>query len=240
MIMKGEKIQTAVTVKNTGQDDVTIGLLPTCTCLTVTPAERTLRPGGEGTFLIAYDSTDDTGITRKDFIVQTRQPGVAPPYYTIRGVVRAERRASLTGSLSTGSGAGPAADAPVRVTYYYTPGLQKLRAVPCNRDTEAVAGARSFDHRGAQGRPAAGALRGACRFPLPPAERPFMRSPPWRSGTSSCKATRTSAGTLPARWRRSEKRRQPRRALRPRWCGLHCRRCSLREAWRRCPSPSPG
>ena len=124
MIMKGEKIQTAVTVKNTGQDDVTIGLLPTCTCLTVTPAERTLRPGGEGTFLIAYDSTDDTGITRKDFIVQTRQPGVAPPYYTIRGVVRAERRASLTGSLSTGSGAGPAADAPVRVTYYYTPGCR--------------------------------------------------------------------------------------------------------------------
>jgi len=123
MIMKGEKIQTAVTVKNTGQDDVTISLLPTCTCLTVTPAERTLRPGAQGTFLIAYDSTDDTGITRKDFIVQTRQPGVAPPYYIIRGVVRAEQRASLT-SPSAASGPGPAAEAPVRVTYYYTPGCR--------------------------------------------------------------------------------------------------------------------
>jgi len=126
-ILRGEKIQTVVTARNTGKDDVTIGLLPTCTCLTVSPGERLIRAGDEGTFVISYDSSDDTGVTRKDFIVQTKPTGVAPPYYTITGVVRAERQAGIRG------GGTPAASKPglggpdgsvVAVAYYYTPGCR--------------------------------------------------------------------------------------------------------------------
>ncbi len=126
-VIRGETIQTAVTVKNTGETDVTISLLPTCTCLTVAPAERSIKAGGQGTFLVSYDSSDDTGITRKDFIVRTSPPAVAPPYYTLTGVVRAERRAGagdgiLPASLNDG-GAGSVRSA-VTVAYYYTPGCR--------------------------------------------------------------------------------------------------------------------
>lgn len=127
MIIRGEKIQTAVTVKNTGEAEVTVGLLPTCTCNTATPAERRIGPGAEGTFLIAYDSSDDTGITRKDFIVRTTPSGVAPPYYTITGVVRAERQAGAPkGNPPAASNGRPAAQgrSAVTIAYYYTPGCR--------------------------------------------------------------------------------------------------------------------
>jgi len=126
-ILKGEKIQTVVAVKNTGDFDVTVGLLPTCTCNTATPSERPIKAGGEGSFLITYDSSDDTGITRKDFIIRTQPPGVAPPYYTTTGIVRSKRHAGTgPGSQSASSGpasvSGPASA--VAVAYYYTPGCR--------------------------------------------------------------------------------------------------------------------
>ena len=127
-IFKGEKIQTVVTVKNTGDFDVTVGLLPTCTCNTATPAERPIKAGGEGSFVILYDSSDDTGITRKDFIVRTQPPGVAPPYYTTTGIVRSEPHAGGTGQGSQSATSGPASVSgpahAVTVAYYYTPGCR--------------------------------------------------------------------------------------------------------------------
>jgi cytochrome c biogenesis protein CcdA len=126
-ILKGEKIQTVVTVKNTGEFEVAVGLLPTCTCNTATPSERIIKAGGEGSFVIAYDSSDDTGITRKDFIIRTQPPGVAPPYYTSTGIVRSERRwGTGQGSQSAASGPGSVSGPAIEVTvaYYYTPGCR--------------------------------------------------------------------------------------------------------------------
>ena len=126
-IQRGEKIQTAVTVKNTGDTDITVSFLPTCTCNTAVPAERLITAGGEGTFVITYDSSDDTGITRKDFIIRTQPPGVAPPYYTSTGIVRAERRAGTgpgSRAASAGSGPAPRSAGSITVAYYYTPGCR--------------------------------------------------------------------------------------------------------------------
>jgi cytochrome c biogenesis protein CcdA len=123
-VFQGEKIQSVVTLKNTGKIDITVGLLPTCTCMTVTPAQRLIRAGADGTFVISYDSSDDTGITRKDFIVRAVPPSAVPMYYTITGVVRAERRAgTLDGSPPASSNARPAGQT-VTITYYYTPGCR--------------------------------------------------------------------------------------------------------------------
>jgi cytochrome c biogenesis protein CcdA len=130
MITRGERIQAIVTARNTGDAEVAVSLLPTCTCNTASPSRRVIRPGGEGTFVITYDSSDDTGITRKDFIVRTAPSGAAPQYYTMSGVVRGERQAGTqTGGPSTGSGpagttgTGTAVRA-VTVAYYYTPGCR--------------------------------------------------------------------------------------------------------------------
>jgi cytochrome c biogenesis protein CcdA len=125
MITRGEKIQAIVTARNTGDAEVAVSLLPTCTCNTASPARRVIRPGGEGTFVITYDSSDDTGITRKDFIVRTAPPGAAPQYYTMSGVVRGERQAGTqTGGPSPGSGPAGTTARAVTVAYYYTPGCR--------------------------------------------------------------------------------------------------------------------
>jgi hypothetical protein len=123
MIQRGEKIQTVVKAKNTTEAQVTVSLLPTCTCNTASPAELVLPPGSEGNFVITYDSSDDTGITRKDFIVQTKPPGVTPRYYTITGVVRGERQATAPGGArSVAAGGGEAS--PVIVLNYHKPGCR--------------------------------------------------------------------------------------------------------------------
>ncbi len=93
-ILKGQKIQITVRATNAGKEDVILNVLPTCTCLAVTPAERTIRPGAAGSFVLVYDSSDDTGITRKDFVIWTRPPGLAPRSYSLTGVVRAERQSA--------------------------------------------------------------------------------------------------------------------------------------------------
>ncbi|MGA2763549.1 MAG: DUF1573 domain-containing protein [Spirochaetia bacterium] len=121
MILQGDRIESVVTVKNTGAQDAEVSLLPTCTCNTVEPARRVIRAGTEATFLIRYDSTDDSGITRKDLIIKTTPSGIAPPYYTLTGVVRAERKAWTT---PAGPQAGPPAGRAVTVIYYYTPGCR--------------------------------------------------------------------------------------------------------------------
>ncbi|HVP18421.1 MAG TPA: DUF1573 domain-containing protein [Spirochaetia bacterium] len=124
-IFQGDRIQTVVTVKNTSEQEVGVSLLPTCTCLAVTPAESAVAPGAEKTFVLIYDSSDDQGITRKDFVIRTRPPGLAPSWYSLTGVVRAERRPEAAGGSPPGAfAAGPAAGATVTATYYYTPGCR--------------------------------------------------------------------------------------------------------------------
>ncbi len=121
MILQGDRIESVVTVKNTGARDAEVSLLPTCTCNTVEPARRVIRAGAEAAFLIRYDSTDDRGITRKDLIIKTTPSGIAPPYYTLTGVVRDERKAWTEPG---GPQAGPSAGRAVTVIYYYTPGCR--------------------------------------------------------------------------------------------------------------------
>ncbi len=122
-IFKGEKIQITVTATNTGKEAVIVNLLPTCTCLTVNPAERTIAPGAAGIFVLGYDSSDDTGITRKDFVIWSRPPRLAPPYYTLTGVVRDEHGTPAGGPVRSADGK-PGAGPSVTVTYYYTPGCR--------------------------------------------------------------------------------------------------------------------
>lgn len=124
-IFQGDRIQTLVTVKNTGDQDVDVSLLPTCTCLAVTPAKNTVPAGAEKSFALSYDSSDDKGITRKDFIIRTRPPGLAQPWYSLTGVVRAESRPrTSTAGPPDGFGGSSSAGKTVFVAYYYTPGCR--------------------------------------------------------------------------------------------------------------------
>jgi cytochrome c biogenesis protein CcdA len=127
MIAQGARIECTVTATNGGPSPVTVTFVPTCTCLASEPRARAIPAGGTGTFVLRYDSSDDTGTTRKDFIVQTEPPLPDTRYYTLNGTVRAQgSRAGPSGSawIRHDAAAGGAASATAVLSYYYTPGCR--------------------------------------------------------------------------------------------------------------------
>jgi cytochrome c biogenesis protein CcdA len=136
MIAQGARVQSTVVVANHSPTPATVTFVSTCSCLAVEPSTRIISAGGEATFRLDYDSSDDTGNTAKAFIVRTDLPGLQRLSYVLRGTVRAERHDSPAPASSwirqgvgtTGSAEMPrgtvAASAASVLTYYYTPGCR--------------------------------------------------------------------------------------------------------------------
>jgi len=125
MILQGTTIQQDLTVTSQEPVTVTVTLVPTCSCSSVTPASQTIAPGSRAVFHLRYDSTDDRGITTKSFLVRTDLPGSQPLYYLIRGTVREQRPAAGTWERQPPRPAAGAEEAaPISLVYYYTPGCR--------------------------------------------------------------------------------------------------------------------
>ena len=130
-ILQGQAAEAEVTVTSREKVPLRVTFVPTCSCLTVTPGTSVVAAGGSATFHLVYDSSDDTGITTRGYIVRTDLAGAEPLYYLLRGVVRAERVAAAAGPSPAGAGeawrapGSTQAAAPViAVDYYYTPGCR--------------------------------------------------------------------------------------------------------------------
>ena len=126
MILQGATIQAAVTATNHESRTLSLTFVPTCTCLTVTPAVQRIPPGGEAIFVMRYDSSDDVGITTRGYIVHSDLRDSQPLYYLVRGTVRAERGTTgSTGAWSRQDAApGGGSQTGVVLSYYYTPGCR--------------------------------------------------------------------------------------------------------------------
>jgi cytochrome c biogenesis protein CcdA len=122
MILQGEKIEVTLTVTNGSARPVSVTLTATCDCLTSAPSSRTIAPGEEGMFALAYDSSDDTGNVRKNFLVTTDAPGLERAYFELRGTVRAERASAA--EEPDGAGDAQAGGPRIAMVYYYTPGCR--------------------------------------------------------------------------------------------------------------------
>jgi len=120
MITKGDIARESLVVANRGKRAENVTLIPTCTCLSVTPASRRIEAGSSASFDIAYDSKDDEGKTTRGFIAKT-EPGQGKPlYYLLGGVVRAEHP-----STPAPAGGVDARDhSGLELRYYYTPGCR--------------------------------------------------------------------------------------------------------------------
>jgi cytochrome c biogenesis protein CcdA len=124
MIEQGDIARTSLVAANRGERPVELTFVPTCACLTVSPATRVIAPGAEASFALVFDSKDDEGITVRGFIVKNDLPGAKPLYYLLRGVVRVDRPAEKQGGDSAANfGGGPAAGS-IKLKYYYTPGCR--------------------------------------------------------------------------------------------------------------------
>jgi cytochrome c biogenesis protein CcdA len=142
-VLQGQAAQADVTVTSLETASLQVTFVPTCSCLTVTPGTARLSAGGSTTFHMVYDSSDDTGITTRGYIVRTDLRGAEPLYYLLRGVVRAEHAAPVAGTPPAAGGAsaadgppgaaasagawrapGQAPAAALPIDYYYTPGCR--------------------------------------------------------------------------------------------------------------------
>jgi cytochrome c biogenesis protein CcdA len=132
MISKGETIRTTLSAKNRSSGTISLSLVPTCSCLSVKPASVSLASGATASFDLSFDSADDEGKVFRFFIVKTDLAGEKPAYFSLRGVVRADRPvspplgsgvAAATAEASSFA-AGGAADGALELRYYYTPGCR--------------------------------------------------------------------------------------------------------------------
>jgi cytochrome c biogenesis protein CcdA len=161
MIEQGDVARTRVVARNLGKAPLSLTFIPTCTCLTVTPASARLEGGASAAFDLSFDSKDDYGITQRGYIVKTDAAGAKPLYYLLSGVVRVDRPSGAKAAAGagpaagagaaagaewpSGSGAGPAPGGRrVELYYYYTPGCRSCEEflaveIPALEDRYSVA-----------------------------------------------------------------------------------------------------
>ncbi len=144
-VSRGEVAHLTLIVTNDAASETTVSLIPTCDCLKVEPGRLSLSTGARAEFLLAYDSSDDLGEVRKDFIVSVEPVGPRKALFTVSGTVK---DAPLGGSAASGgleknvsrppagSAAPKAPGKPPRpeaseaagvetvITYYYTAGCR--------------------------------------------------------------------------------------------------------------------
>ena len=120
IVRQGEKIQLAVSVTNNEPRSLNVTFVPTCSCLTVEKASEQIPRGGRATFVLHYDSADDTGNIRRGFIVTTNLPDAKQVSFMIYGTVRQER--TLSAGAETSSPTGTAGS--LTISYFYTPGCR--------------------------------------------------------------------------------------------------------------------
>ncbi len=145
-VSRGEVAHFTLIVTNGAASETTVSLIPACDCLKVEPGRLGLSPGARAEFRLAYDSSEDLGEVRKDFIVSVEPVGPRKALFTVSGIVK---EAPLGGSAATGgtkkdvanppagsvSGSGPAgepersavpktAGVETAITYYYTAGCR--------------------------------------------------------------------------------------------------------------------
>ncbi|HUJ76981.1 MAG TPA: DUF1573 domain-containing protein [bacterium] len=131
MILQGAVVHQDLAVTNRGTAALTVTLVPTCDCNTVTPASQRIEPGARAVFHLTYDSTYDRGITTKSFLIRTDLPDDPPRYFFIRGTVREQNAPAASSGSGTRrdtdrpSAAGDATGATsITVSYYYSPGCR--------------------------------------------------------------------------------------------------------------------
>jgi cytochrome c biogenesis protein CcdA len=126
MILQGEVVEVSLAVANSTGKPLAVTLVPLCDCLSASPSSAVVPAQSEGAFALRYDSRDDTGITRKNFLITTDAAGAERTYFEMRGTVRAEQRGAGAPVSAAGQQPGPAggAGASIGVTYWYTPGCR--------------------------------------------------------------------------------------------------------------------
>ena len=124
--------QQKVDIVNNTDSRVHIDLISTCSCMTTEPESLDLEPGGNGSFDILFDSSDDDGEFEKLLIIQTDSDAMPKGFFVVTGSVeRGGGSDADTADAETGDMHG--AEGGEVPLYYYTPGCKS-----CNKFLEAA------------------------------------------------------------------------------------------------------
>lgn len=126
MIVQGEVVETVLTATNGSGRPVSVAIVPLCDCLSASPSSATVAAGGHAAVVLRYDSRDDRGITRKNFLVTSDDPFLPKAYVELRGTVRAQSPAGGPGAAppAPASAGDPVVAPGLAVRYYYSPGCR--------------------------------------------------------------------------------------------------------------------
>lgn len=120
----GDTVYTvSVAIKNGGEETVSVSLMSTCSCLTLTESEWELNPGEIGSVDLFYDTVDDTREFEKLLIIRTSDPSLSKAFFPVFGkVVGASGDADELPLAKTSSEVGESGAA--AFNYYYDPGCR--------------------------------------------------------------------------------------------------------------------
>ncbi len=133
---RGEIIRNKLSIQNGDDTTVTIDIISTCDCLTVTPAAATIEPGQTVSFELLFDTTDYSGEIQKHYIVRTSSPSLRKAFFPVTGTIRtagpqpsrAENAENGQQGAASDHGAAAAEKSKGRrftFFYYYSPGCKQ-------------------------------------------------------------------------------------------------------------------
>jgi cytochrome c biogenesis protein CcdA len=106
-IGRGAPAEFELTVTNNENRTVAVSIIPTSDFIRSDPGRLAIQPGKAAVFRLTYDSSDDSGEVRKDFVISTDSDSLRTALFPVHGTVGTAQ-------------SGPA----VLLGYYYTPGCR--------------------------------------------------------------------------------------------------------------------
>ncbi len=124
-IDQGASIEIEVHAKNTSGLPLTVNFISTCACLEVDPGSRIIPAGETTVFKLRYDSSDDSGITRKGYVVSSDRAGEKPRSYLAEGIVQVRNIASGGPWIQVSPGViETVPSTTLTLLYYFSPGCR--------------------------------------------------------------------------------------------------------------------
>jgi len=122
-VLRNKVYTGSVTIKNNGEETVSVSLMSTCSCLTLSESEWDLKPGEVRSVDLFYDTVDDTREFEKLLIIRTSDPSLPKAFFPVFGQVtgaspEAEEIFPAKPSLEGRENEAAAFD------YYYDPGCR--------------------------------------------------------------------------------------------------------------------
>jgi hypothetical protein len=123
-------VEQSVRLINHTDDNLTVRLMSTCSCLVVAPEIVVLEAGQEGSFRLTFDPVLDEGPVERHLIVRTDSPDLPKGLFVLRGEVTVAEKSE------TGTPAGPPAAAAadentysktIQLDYYYSAGCSSCQ-----------------------------------------------------------------------------------------------------------------